>query len=59
MFFVSMIVIGLIAAVRLPLERSRKSRRPFIFVQLPYAGSTPEEVERTITAAGRGSAVDA
>ncbi|MGH8029081.1 MAG: efflux RND transporter permease subunit, partial [Arenimonas sp.] len=49
MFYVSMVVIGLIAAVRLPLEQFPDIQFPFVFVQLPYAGSTPAEVERTIT----------
>jgi hydrophobic/amphiphilic exporter-1 (mainly G- bacteria), HAE1 family len=48
MFFISMIVIGLIAAIRLPLEAWPELSPPFIFVQLPYAGSTPEEVERSV-----------
>ncbi|MBB1060507.1 efflux RND transporter permease subunit [Marilutibacter spongiae] len=48
MLFVSMFVIGLIAAVRLPLEALPDVSAPFMFVQLPYSGSTPEEVERTV-----------
>jgi HAE1 family hydrophobic/amphiphilic exporter-1 len=48
MFFVSLLVIGLIAAIRLPLEAFPEVSPPFIFVSLPYAGSTPEEVERTV-----------
>jgi HAE1 family hydrophobic/amphiphilic exporter-1 len=48
MFFVSMLVIGLIAAVRLPLESFPEASAPFFFVQLPYPGSTPEEVERNL-----------
>ena len=48
MLFVSMVVIGLIAAVRLPLESMPDVSAPFIYVHLPYSGSTPEEVERTI-----------
>ena len=48
MLFVSLFVIGLIAAIRLPLEAFPEVSPPFIFVQLPYAGSTPEEVERTV-----------
>jgi len=48
MFFVSLFVIGLIAAIRLPLEAFPEVSPPFIFVSLPYAGSTPEEVERTV-----------
>jgi len=49
MFFVSMVLIGLIAAFRLPLEENPDIQAPFAFVSLPYPGSTPEEVERTIT----------
>lgn len=49
MFYVSMVVIGLIAAFRLPLEQFPDIDFPFVFLQLPYAGSTPAEVERTIT----------
>lgn len=48
MFFVSMFVVGLIAAVRLPLEAFPAVTFPGIFLQLPYSGSTPEEVERTV-----------
>ncbi|QWF19170.1 efflux RND transporter permease subunit [Lysobacter capsici] len=48
MLFVSMFVIGLIAAVRLPLESLPDITAPFLFISLPYDGSTPEEVERTI-----------
>ena len=49
MFYVSLLVIGLIAAFRLPLEQFPEVNVPFILVDLPYPGSTPEEVERTIT----------
>lgn len=48
MLFVSLFVIGLIAALRLPLEAFPEVSPPFIFVQMPYSGSTPEEVERTV-----------
>ena len=48
MFFISMFVVGLIAAVRLPLEALPSVTFPGIFLQLPYSGSTPEEVERTV-----------
>ena len=54
MAFVSMTVIGLIAAFRLPLESLPDIQVPFIAVNLPYQGSTPAEVERT---AGCGAAV--
>src|SRR5690606_34359871 len=48
MLFVSMVAIGLIAAFRLPLEAEPEATIPFFFVSLPYAGSTPEEVERNL-----------
>ncbi|MCL7714041.1 efflux RND transporter permease subunit [Stenotrophomonas mori] len=48
MLFVSMVVIGLIAALRLPLESEPEATIPFFFVSLPYPGSTPEEVERNL-----------
>ena len=48
MLFVSLTVIGLIAAFRLPLEAFPEVSPPFIFVQMPYGGSTPDEVERTV-----------
>ena len=48
MLFLSMVVVGLIAAVRLPLESMPDVSAPFIYVMLPYAGSTPEETERSI-----------
>ncbi len=49
MFFVSMFVVGLIAAFRLPLEKFPSIDAPFLFVQIPYPGSTPAEIERTIS----------
>ena len=49
MFFVSLTVIGLIAAFRLPLEGMPDVQFPFVAINLPYPGSTPAEVERTIT----------
>ncbi|MGH8338659.1 MAG: efflux RND transporter permease subunit, partial [Gammaproteobacteria bacterium] len=49
MFYVSLVVIGVIAAFRLPLEQFPEVSFPFVVVNLPYPGSTPEEVERTIT----------
>jgi hydrophobic/amphiphilic exporter-1 (mainly G- bacteria), HAE1 family len=48
MFFVSMIVIGLLAAFRLPLEYMPDIEAPFLFIDIPYPGSTPAEIERTI-----------
>ncbi|HET9189400.1 MAG TPA: efflux RND transporter permease subunit, partial [Rudaea sp.] len=49
MFFVSLLVVGAIAAFRLPLEGMPDVQFPFMMINLPYAGSTPAEVERTIT----------
>lgn len=49
MFFVSMTVIGLLAAFRLPLEYMPDIEAPFLFISLPYPGSTPAEIERTLT----------
>ena len=48
MFYVSLLVIGLIAAFKLPLEKFPEFNVPFVLVDRPYPGSTPEEVERTI-----------
>ena len=48
MFFVSMTVIGLLAAFRLPLEYMPDIQVPFLFIDVPYPGSTPAEIERTI-----------
>ncbi len=48
MFFVSMVAVGLIAAFRLPLEQFPSIDAPFLFVNIPYPGSTPSEIERTI-----------
>jgi hydrophobic/amphiphilic exporter-1 (mainly G- bacteria), HAE1 family len=49
MFFVTLLAIGLIASFRLPLAFFPEFDAPFLFVNLPYPGSTPEEVERSIT----------
>jgi multidrug efflux pump subunit AcrB len=49
MLFVSLMVIGAIAAFRLPLEFFPEVEAPFVFVNIPYPGSTPAEIERTIT----------
>ena len=49
MAFVSMTVIGLIAAFRLPLESMPDIQFPFLAISMPYQGSTPAEVERTVT----------
>lgn len=49
MMFVSMMAVGLISARLLPLEYFPELDVPFILVQIPYTGSTPDEVEQEIT----------
>jgi len=49
MVFIALVVLGVLAALRLPLEFMPEFDVPFLFVQIPYAGSTPAEIERTIT----------
>ncbi|MFN7782795.1 MAG: efflux RND transporter permease subunit [Lysobacterales bacterium] len=49
MFFISMMLVGLIAAFRLPLEFLPEVEAPFLYVDLPYPGSSPAEIEETIT----------
>ncbi|MBS7455987.1 efflux RND transporter permease subunit [Coralloluteibacterium stylophorae] len=48
MFFVSLLVIGLLAAVRLPLEQLPELDAPFVLVFLPYPGSNPQEIETNL-----------
>lgn len=47
--FLACMLVGLIASRLLPLEKFPDIEFPGIFVQIPYEGSTPEEVERLIT----------
>ena len=47
--FVALALVGIIASRLLPLEKFPDIEFPGIFVQVPYPGSTPEEVERLIT----------
>ena len=47
--FVALALVGLIATRMLPLEKFPDIEFPGIFIQVPYDGSTPEEVERLIT----------
>jgi HAE1 family hydrophobic/amphiphilic exporter-1 len=47
--FVALALMGLISSRLLPLEQFPDIEFPGIFVQIPYEGSTPEEVERLIT----------
>ncbi|MEX2125954.1 MAG: efflux RND transporter permease subunit [Woeseia sp.] len=48
-FFVACTLVGLIASRLLPLEKFPDIEFPGIFIQVPYEGSTPEEIERLIT----------
>ena len=47
--FVALGLIGLLASRLLPLEKFPDIEFPGIFIQIPYDGSTPEEIERLIT----------
>ena len=49
MIFACFIVIGIISSRLLPLEYFPDLDAPFIAVEIPYPGSTPEEIERQIT----------
>ncbi len=49
MTFIAVSLIGLIATTLLPLELFPDIRFPGISVNIPYDGSTPEEVEQLIT----------
>ena len=47
--FVALALVGMLAARLLPLEKFPDIEFPGIFIQVPYEGSTPEEIERLIT----------
>ncbi len=49
MVFVCMLLIGGLSMRLIPLELFPEFDVPVVFVQVPYPGSTPEEVERQIT----------
>ena len=49
MTFVALALIGLVSVRLLPLEKFPDIQFPGIFIQVPYPGSTPEEVETLIT----------
>ncbi len=49
MVFACFVVIGIISSQMLPLEFFPDVDSPFLGVDIPYPGSTPEEVERRIT----------
>lgn len=48
MFFVTLLLLGGIAAMRIPLAFLPEFDAPFLYVDLPYPGSTPEEIEQSI-----------
>lgn len=47
--FVALALVGIISSRLLPLEKFPDIEFPGIFIQIPYEGSTPEEIERLIT----------
>jgi HAE1 family hydrophobic/amphiphilic exporter-1 len=47
--FVALALVGMLASRLLPLEKFPDIEFPGIFIQVPYEGSTPEEIERLIT----------
>ncbi len=49
MIYIALAIVGAIGSRLLPLEYFPDIQFPIIFVQVPYPGSTPEEVERQIT----------
>ena len=49
MIFVCFVVMGVISSRLLPKEYFPDLDVPFIFIDIPYPGSTPEEIERQIT----------
>lgn len=50
MIFLSMLILGMFASQKLPLELFPDIEPPFLLVSIPYPGSTPVETERVITA---------
>lgn len=48
MLFISAVVLGLVSTRLIPLQYFPEFDVPFIFVDLPYSGSSPEETERLI-----------
>lgn len=49
MVFIALAMTGIVSARLLPLETFPDIQFPGIFINIPYEGSTPEEVERLIT----------
>ncbi len=48
MLLVSLVVLGMVAVLRIPLGFLPEVNRPYLFVLVPYPNATPEQVERTI-----------
>ena len=48
MLLASIVVLGVIAVLRLPVAFMPEFERPVLFVRVPYPGATPEQVERSI-----------
>ncbi|HKL63728.1 MAG TPA: efflux RND transporter permease subunit, partial [Woeseiaceae bacterium] len=55
MFFAALAGIGLLSSRLLPLEQFPDIEWPGFFINIPYEGSTPEEVERLITRPAEGA----
>ncbi|MBN1162959.1 MAG: efflux RND transporter permease subunit [Candidatus Krumholzibacteriota bacterium] len=49
MIFTCLVVVGIISSRLLPLEFFPALDAPVVYVDIPYPGSTPEEIERQIT----------
>ena len=49
MAFIALALVGAVSSQLLPLEKFPDIQFPGIFINVPYEGSTPEEVERLIT----------
>jgi len=48
MIIVSLVVLGLVALLRLPLGFLPDVEQPFLFVNVPYDNASPEQIERMI-----------
>lgn len=48
MFFISLMVVGVIASQRLAIELLPNFNVPFVMVELPYVGANPTEMEESI-----------
>jgi len=49
MIFIALALVGMVSARLLPLEKYPDIQFPGIFINIPYPGSSPEEVEQLIT----------